>query len=58
MARVSARTMEESLGFGLQRVLDGVEFYIQTRTSAGRVSGDDRLRAYIIEEESDNQWIG
>lgn len=37
-----AGTMEESFDFGLQRVLDGVELYIQSTTSAHRVSGDDR----------------
>lgn len=37
-----ARTMEESFDFGLQRVLDGIELYIQSTKSAGRVDGDDR----------------
>lgn len=39
---VPARTMEESFEFGLQRVLDGIELYIQSTTSAGRVGGEDR----------------
>lgn len=38
----AARNMEESFDFGLQRVLDGIELYIQSTTSAGRVSGDGR----------------